>query len=166
MASRRSSSLTPPHDEFTPPPSVQVVQRINQNDVRMISPSRSFPCDNILHQRLPTSPRLDKNRRSLFALKVKYLLGILKDLGENALLQNTKTIIATCTRMNRLGDPAYSPLEIVLESSLRSLVGNVYWEMAQSRARRQLKQQLHQRCAAVASMQSAAVLRRRNSVPI
>jgi hypothetical protein len=70
--------------------------------------------------------------------------------------------------MNRAGDSSFSPLETVLESHLRSLAGNLYWELAQSNVKQHIRQsQYRKQCAAAVALQNAALIRaRRNSVAI
>jgi hypothetical protein len=154
-----SSSLD--HRGFTH----QAVSATNR-DVKLLRLSRSslLPC--VSTHRFPVSSRTDKSRRVLFALNIKYLLEILKSLREDALLQNTKNVVATCTRLNRMRDPGYTPLENVVESSLRSLVGNLYWEMAQERARQHLKRQYSRRCATSTAVAYAKLQARHNTVSI
>jgi hypothetical protein len=107
------------------------------------------------------------NRRARFALQIKFLLKVLKDAGEEQLRNQARVVISTCTRQNRMGDPNFSPLEDVVESYLRALVGEVYWEVAQSYQRRYLQQKYRRQCAAAVAMHSAAIIRARsNSVQI
>jgi hypothetical protein len=103
----------------------------------------------------------------LFALRIKCLLKVLKDAQEHQLLQETKLVIFSCTRLNRMGDPKYTPLEAAIEADLRALVGHLYWEVAQNRQREFLQQKYRQRCTAAATIESAIIMRaRRNSVQI
>jgi hypothetical protein len=102
-------------------------------------------------------------------MKIKLLLKVLKDAGEDRLLDQARTVISTCTRLNRMGDPKFTPLEVVLESYLRTLVGEGYWEMTLTYQRQYLKRKYRHQCAAAAAaaMQSAALFRARsNSVQI
>jgi hypothetical protein len=73
---------------------------------------------------------LRKNQRALFALFIKILLKTLEEAEEDMLRQQVRTVIATCTRRNRLGDPSFMPLQEVLESYLRQIVGEIYWQTA------------------------------------
>jgi hypothetical protein len=142
---------------------------VSSQDHNEFAPSRSCPAvsttnrPSIIIRRCPASPRQYKSRRVLFALTIKYLLAILKSRREDVLLQNTKIVVATCTRLSRLRDPTYTPLENVIESSLRHLVGNLYWEMAQQRARRQYSL----RCASTTALQSTVEIQaRHNGAPM
>jgi hypothetical protein len=115
--------------------------------------------------RSPSPPRQQKNHRALFAMKIKLLLKVLKDAGEDGLREQARTVISTCTRLNRMGDPKFSHLEVVVESYLRTLVGEVYWELTLTYQREYLKRKYRRQYAAVAA--TAAMLRARsNSVPI
>ncbi|KAG7349828.1 hypothetical protein IV203_012425 [Nitzschia inconspicua] len=164
MATRHSSPSS--HDGFTPPLYQQSIDRPDSNTLKLISPSLMVS-PTVFRPRSLTPHKNSTNHRAMFAIKVKFLLEFLKDLGEVALLDDAKTVIAACTRLNRSGDPAYTPLENVLESSLRTLVGNVYWELGEGRARRHLAQQLRRRCTAATALQSSVAIRARpNPGPI
>jgi hypothetical protein len=110
-------------------------------------------------------PQQQNNHRALFAMKIKLLLKVLKDAGEDRLCEQARTVISTCTRLNRMGDPKFSPLEVVLESYLRTLAGEVYWEMTLTYQREYLKRKYRRQYAAVASTAAAMLRARSNSVP-
>ena len=137
----------------------------------LVSPRNSLRSYRQLHEAVSPTPsrsKVIKNHRGLFALQIKYLLHVLKNAHEDKLLEKAKNCIAACTRMNRAGDPRYSPLQTVLELQLRSLVGNLYWELAQSHVRQHLRRSRYQRlCANEMALRNVALIRaRRNSVAI
>ena len=71
------------------------------------------------------------NRRTLFALLIKFLLKSLNESGDIVLIHRTRSVISMCTQRNRMGDPSFSPLEDVLESVLHQIVGENHWQRAQ-----------------------------------
>ena len=70
-------------------------------------------------------------QRIRFALFIKVLFKLLdKNQVTSRLKDQARSIVLTCTRRNREGDPEYVNLTGMIEISLRGLVGDTLWKMA------------------------------------
>ena len=74
-----------------------------------------------------TSFEVQQKKRFLLFIKILF-----KSLGreETETREVAKTIVADCTRRNRLGDPQYVPLMDAIDRRLRRHVGEVHWRRA------------------------------------
>ena len=61
---------------------------------------------------------------------VKILLTYIERTNNPALRRTAKAIVADCTRRNRMGEAAYTPLQQAVERRLRSSLGEVHWARA------------------------------------
>lgn len=71
------------------------------------------------------------SKQKSFLLFIKVLLKCLDTTGNHVLKDRTKAIVGECTRRNRMGDPAFMPLQDAVEARLRVVVGEDYWTRAQ-----------------------------------
>jgi len=69
-------------------------------------------------------------QKKRFLLFIKILFKSLEESADSETRDQAKEIVADCTRRNRLGDPAYSPLTDAVDRRLRGLVGESYWQRA------------------------------------
>jgi hypothetical protein len=77
-----------------------------------------------LRRHRPTSFEVQQKKRFLLFIKILF-----KSLGQHAETETrdvAKTIVADCTRRNRLGDPQYVPLMDAIDWRLRGHVGKVH----------------------------------------
>jgi hypothetical protein len=81
----------------------------------------------LLRRNQPTSFEVQQKKR--FLLFIKILFKSL-DNEETETKDAAKTIVADCTRRNRLGDPQYVPLMDAIDRRLRGHVGEVHWRRA------------------------------------
>ena len=80
-------------------------------------------------QNVPRDPKR-RQQRMLFAMFIKILLKYLAESDKEVLCQQVRSVISTCTKRNRMGDPNFWPLEDVLEAHLREMVGEAHWQRA------------------------------------
>jgi hypothetical protein len=80
-------------------------------------------------QRLPGT--LSRRRRlsetEETVLLVKIVIKCIDKAGDPTLKSEVKSVVADCTRRNRLGDPAYTPLRDACKIRLRRTVGELHW---------------------------------------
>ena len=74
-----------------------------------------------------TSTAFQKRR---FLLFIKILFKSLEQASEFETRDRAREIVSDCTRRNRLGDPAFSPLIDVIDQRLRRYVGEAHWRRA------------------------------------
>ncbi len=74
-----------------------------------------------------TETALQKKR---FLLFIKILFKSLERASELETRDKAKQIIADCTRRNRMGDPAFTPLMDSIDQRLRGHVGEIHWRRA------------------------------------
>jgi hypothetical protein len=76
------------------------------------------------------APSRFRSPRERFLVFIKILFKLLDQANEPEVRLRAKTIVAECTRRNRLGDPNFSPLMEAVERRLRGFVGEVLWRRA------------------------------------
>jgi hypothetical protein len=76
------------------------------------------------------APSRFRSPRERFLVFIKILFRLLDQANEPEIRLRAKTIVAECTRRNRLGDPNFSPLMEAVERRLRGFVGEVLWRRA------------------------------------
>jgi hypothetical protein len=64
-------------------------------------------------------------------LLVKIIMKCVDKAGDHTLKNQVKSIVADCTRRNRMGDPAYTPLRDACKVRLRRTVGELHWSRVQ-----------------------------------
>lgn len=74
-----------------------------------------------------TSSAFQKRR---FLLFIKILFKSLEQASEFETRDRAREIVSDCTRRNRLGDPAFTPLIDVVDQRLRRHVGETHWRRA------------------------------------
>jgi hypothetical protein len=74
-----------------------------------------------------TEAALQKKR---FLLFVKILFKSLEQSADSETREKAKEIVSDCTRRNRLGDPAFTPLMEAVDRLLRGKVGEPHWRRA------------------------------------
>ena len=105
---------------------------------------------------------VSKKSQKDFLLFIKILLKCLSATQNHVLKDRTKAIVSECTKRNRLGDPAYMPLQKAVEIRLRPLVGENLWTRAQNyvQSYHNKQPQLAQRAAQVRQQQRQQQLMR------
>jgi hypothetical protein len=106
-----------------------VIQAAQRRLSECLSPRRLTmlpPIDSI-----GSSFRAQQNRYSL--LFVKILIRCIVKSGNAALAQQTKQVVALVVQRNRQQDVRFMPLPQVLQTLLRELVGESYWQQAEFR---------------------------------
>lgn len=103
-----------------------------------------------------------KKTQKDFLLFIKILLKCLTTTQNQLLKERTKAIVSECTKRNRLGDPAYMPLQTAVEVRLRPLVGEQLWTRAENyvQSYHSKQPQLAQRVAQVRQQQRQQQLMR------
>lgn len=69
-------------------------------------------------------------QRTRFLVFMKILFKVLEQANDYELRNQAKSIVAECTRRNRLGDPGFVPLIGAVDKRLRRLVGESRWKRA------------------------------------
>jgi hypothetical protein len=101
------------------------------------------------------TPNTEQKKR--FLLFVKILFKSLDQSNETSeLRENAKSIIADCTRRNRLGDPEYDPLMDAVDRRLRRHVGEVHWRKAHVYMQHYIRRE-HQQASARSCLRTAMV---------
>jgi hypothetical protein len=70
---------------------------------------------------------LTENQKFLIFMKVMF--NFLQQHEEHASLRRAKNIVNECTKRNRMGDENYMPLQESVTVRLRSVVGELYWNL-------------------------------------
>lgn len=73
-----------------------------------------------------------RQERTIFLMFLKILLKSIEQSGDRVLSQQVRSVILTCTKRNRMGDPHFSPMENVLEEYIRQIVGELNWQKAKN----------------------------------
>lgn len=68
--------------------------------------------------------------RELFLIFIKILFKCIERCSNGRLRQRAKAIVTECTRRNRMGDSNFSPLQDAVETRLKDIVGDMYWNQA------------------------------------
>jgi hypothetical protein len=68
--------------------------------------------------------------RELFLIFIKILFKCIERCSDGRLRLRAKAIVTECTRRNRMGDSNFSPLQDAVETRLRDVVGDTYWNQA------------------------------------
>jgi hypothetical protein len=68
--------------------------------------------------------------RELFLIFIKILFKCIERSSNGRLRQRAKAIVTECTRRNRMGDSNFSPLQDAVETRLKDIVGDMYWNQA------------------------------------
>jgi hypothetical protein len=68
--------------------------------------------------------------RELFLIFIKILFKCMERCRDGRLRQRAKAIVTECTRRNRMGDANFSPLQDAVETRLKDIVGDMYWNQA------------------------------------
>jgi hypothetical protein len=68
--------------------------------------------------------------RELFLIFIKILFKCIERCSNGRLRQRAKAIVTECTRRNRMGDSKFSPLQDAVETRLKDIVGDMYWNQA------------------------------------
>jgi len=80
------------------------------------------------------TPSTLKDKRSQFMLFVKILLKLVADSKNDALYRSMLTVVSTCAAKMHQRDRSHRsiPLERSLETALRALAGELYWQKART----------------------------------
>jgi hypothetical protein len=85
-------------------------------------------------QQMRARPSVAANRvlgeRELFLIFIKILFKCIERCSNGRLRQRAKAIVTECTRRNRMGDSNFSPLQDAVETRLKDIVGDTYWNQA------------------------------------
>ena len=96
-----------------------------------------------------------KNEREQVFCFVKILFKLLKHSDEDQLSAHCKRIVRECTLRNRQGDPDFVPLVACLRRRLRPVIGERYWQRAETVLRRSLEQMALREQEAAAAIPTA-----------
>lgn len=80
-------------------------------------------------------------QKKRFLLFVKILFMSLEQSADSETREKAMDIISDCTRRNRLGDPAFSPLMDAVDQRLRGNVGESHWRRAHGYMEHYLRRQ-------------------------
>jgi hypothetical protein len=70
------------------------------------------------------------SEREVFLIFIKMLFTCIERSGNVRLRQHAKAIVSECTRRNRMGDSDYSPLQVAVETRLKNVVVEMFWNQA------------------------------------
>ena len=96
-----------------------------------------------------------KNEREQVFCFVKILFKLLEHSDEDQLTAHCKRIVRECTLRNRQGDPDFVPLVACLRRRLRPVIGERYWQRAETVLRRSLEQMALREQEAAAAIPTA-----------
>jgi hypothetical protein len=99
------------------------------------SREQAIPSAEVSSAQSPPQVPSNKNQHTAFQkrrflLFIKILFKTLEQASEFDTRDKARDIVTDCTRRNRLGDPAFTPLIDVVDQRLRRHVGEAHWRRA------------------------------------
>ena len=109
-------------------PSTAREQAIPSGETSSAQSPSDVPTSNKNHPMVVTASTAFQKRR--FLLFIKILFKSLEQASQFETRDRAREIVSDCTRRNRLGDPAFTPLIDVVDHRLRRYVGEAQWRRA------------------------------------